>query len=98
MKIMSRTVLALLTAVTLSITTLPATAQQAAPATAPAPDTAAMLKTVLENQKILENKIQDILRRLDSISQFLGDQRSSSFDSVDRRLRNIEDDIKDIKR
>ena len=105
MKTLSRTVLALLTAVTLSIATLPAAAQQAAtttpaaPAAAtPAQDSTALLKMVLENQKILENKIQDILRRLDSISQFLGDQRSSSFDSVDRRLRNIEDDIKDIKR
>ena len=105
MKTLSRIVLALLTAVTLGIATLPASAQQAAtttpaaPAAAtPAQDSTALLKMVLENQKILENKIQDVLRRLDSISQFLGDQRASSFDTVDRRLRNIEDDIKDIKR
>ena len=63
-----------------------------------AEDTAQLLKRVLDGQRSLENKLADLQKRLDSISAFLGDQRASSYDSVDRRLRNIEDDLKDIKR
>ncbi len=65
---------------------------------APAEDTAQMLKRILDGQRSLENKLADLQKRLDSVSAFLGDQRASSYDSVDRRLRNIEDDLKDIKR
>ena len=64
----------------------------------PAEDTAQMLKRILESQRSMESKLADLQKRLDSISQFLGDQRAGSYDSVDRRLRNIEDDLKDIKR
>ena len=77
-------------------------AQTAPPPAAAKPvvteDTDQLLKRVLDGQRNLELKLADLQKKLDSISQFLGDQRSSSFDSVDRRLRNIEDDIKDLKR
>ena len=51
-------------------------------------------KQILDNQRALDNKLADIQKRLDSISTVLGDQRASSFDTVDRRLRDIQDDIK----
>ena len=87
---------------TLSLTGLTTYAQQAAPAkpavaAAPVkaePDTAALLKQLLQQQRDLDLKLADIQKRLDSISTFLGDQRASTFDTVDRRLRDIQDDIK----
>jgi hypothetical protein len=86
---------------TVSLVGLTTYAQQTAPA-APAkaapvkvePDATALLKQILDNQRALDNKLADIQKRLDSISTFLGDQRASSFDTVDRRLRDIQDDIK----
>ena len=57
-------------------------------------DTTALLKQLLQQQRDLDLKLADIQKRLDSISTFLGDQRASSFDTVDRRLRDIQDDIK----
>jgi Skp family chaperone for outer membrane proteins len=89
----------------LAITSLAANAQTTtAPAETKPPaevvsdDPTLLLKRVLDMQKSLETKLADIQRKLDSMSQFLGDQRASSFDTVDRRLRNIEDDLKDVKR
>jgi|GEM_PF-5294285 peptidoglycan hydrolase CwlO-like protein len=87
---------------TMSLVGLTTYAQQAAPAkpaVAAAPvkaeaDATALLKQVLQNQRDLDAKLADIQKRLDSISTFLGDQRASTFDSVDRRLRDIQDDIK----
>lgn len=102
MNLFARSALVLTAAVLLG-STLTATAQAPAapaqPAAAkPAPDTAALLKQILDNQRAMETKIADIQKRLDSISTFLGDQRSSTFDTVDRRLRDIADDVKDLKR
>jgi hypothetical protein len=62
------------------------------------PDVATLLKQVLDNQRALDAKVADIQKRLDSMSQFLGDQRASTFDTVDRRLRDIQDDIKRLSR
>ena len=76
----------------------PVPSAPAAAKPAPAADVTVLLKQVLDGQRNLENKLADIQKRLDSISQFLGDQRASSFDTVDRRLRDIADDVKDIKR
>ncbi len=72
-----------------------ATAEVKAP---PTEDTAQLIKRILDGQRSLEIKLADLQKRLDSVSEFLGDQRAGSYDSVDRRLRNIEDDLKDIKR
>ncbi len=92
----------LLAAGLLGLATLTSQAQSSAPAAPaaakPQPDLAVMLKQVLDNQRTLETKVAEIQRRLDSISQFLGDQRASSYDTVDRRLRDIASDIEDIKR
>ena len=102
---MKKIVCLLAAVTTLSLTGLTTYAQQTAPA-APAkpavtaapvkaePDTAALLKQLLQQQRDLDLKLADIQKRLDSISTFLGDQRASSFDTVDRRLRDIQDDIK----
>ena len=76
----------------------PVPAAPAAVKPTPTADVTVLLKQVLDGQRNLENKLADIQKRLDSISQFLGDQRASSFDTVDRRLRDIADDVKDIKR
>lgn len=62
------------------------------------PDVATLLKQVLDNQRAFDAKLNDIQKRLDSMSQFLGDQRASTFDTVDRRLRDIQDDIKRLSR
>lgn len=77
---------------------LAAHAQAPAAPAKPEPDMATTLKQVLDNQRALESKLTDIQKRLDSISQFLGDQRASTFDSVDRRLRDIEDELKRLNR
>lgn len=61
-------------------------------------DEVGLLKKVLDRQANLENKLFEIQKQLDSISKFLGDQQPSSFDTVDRRLRDIADDVKDIRR
>ena len=61
-------------------------------------DTAAALKRIQETQRALDAKLTDIQKRLDAISTFLGSDRASSFDSVDRRLRDIETAVDDIKR
>lgn len=100
MNMFTRTALALTATILLGITsTAPAQAPAAPPAAAkPAPDVTTLLKQVLDNQRAMEAKIADIQKRLDSISTFLGDQRSSTFDTVDRRLRDIADDVKDLKR
>ncbi len=62
------------------------------------PDVATLLRQVLDNQRNLDSKLVDLQKRLDSVSQFLGDQRASTFDTVDRRLRDIQDDIKRLNR
>ncbi len=97
---MKKFVCMLAAVITLCLIGLTTYAQQAAPA-APAKaapvkvdDANALLKQVLENQRALDNKLADIQKRLESISTFLGDQRASTFDTVDRRLRDIQDDIK----
>lgn len=75
----------------------PAAPAKAAPVRAE-PDVATLLRQVLDNQRALDSKVADIQKRLDSMSQFLGDQRASTFDTVDRRLRDIQDDIKRLNR
>ena len=75
----------------------PAAPAKAAPVRAEA-DTATLLRQVLDNQRALDAKLVDLQKRLDSVSQFLGDQRASTFDTVDRRLRDIQDDIKRLNR
>lgn len=77
---------------------LTALAQAPAAPAKPEPDVAALLKQVLDNQRALEAKVNDLQKRLDSISTFLGDQRASTFDTVDRRLRDIEDELKRLNR
>lgn len=96
---MKKFVCMLVAVATVGLIGLTTYAQQAAPA-APAKaesDATALLKQVLQNQRELDNKLNDIQKRLDSISTFLGDQRASTFDSVDRRLRDIQDDIKGLR-
>lgn len=82
--------------------TLTATAQQAPAATdnkqQAVDELTLTLKRILDSQKSIENKLLDMQKRVDAISQFLGSDRSSSFDSMDRRLKNMEDDLRDIKR
>ena len=77
---------------------LAAHAQAPAAPAKPEPDIAATLKQILDNQRALDAKVVELQKRLDSISTFLGDQRASTFDAVDRPLRDIEDELKRLSR
>jgi len=63
----------------------------------PASEVAALQKQVADLKATLDSRLREIQQQLESISKFLGDRNASTFDSLDRRLRDIEDDIRDIK-
>ncbi len=75
-------------------------ARAAEPAPAPAAEvkSAATLEDVMAKLRDLDRQMAEIIRRLDSISVFLGDKQSSGFSTVDRRLEDLRRDVEDIKR
>lgn len=94
---MTRTVLALLLLLGAPLTSLRAQTAESKPT--PAADTAAVdLASVLKQMKEMNAQLADMARQLDSISKFLGDRQSTSFDTVDRRLRDMERALDDLKR
>lgn len=76
-----------------------------ATATAKAPDMAALLTRI----DAIDKKLAELARSIESISKFLGDQRSTTYNTVDQRLddlkrltdntdRSVEDIRRDIDR
>lgn len=46
----------------------------------------------------IKDQLAAIQKQLDSISQFLGDRQAGSFNTLDRRLRDMERQLDDIER
>ncbi len=87
------------TALALCLSASAAFAEQATPATPPAADDVAEIKKELAAFKAsTERRLTEITKQLEAIAQFLGSDRASSFETVDRRLRDLSDDLDDIKR